>query len=326
MKKISYIFSFFLLFGCLALTAAAQKKFQIETSDKLSAETLLKDCKDFKPGSPSVFPKPEYPSEARTARIGDTVRVWVKIDENGDVSDVEKYDGRKLFQDAATNAARKTKFSPTVCDGAATQVSAVLTYNFIPLIAVSSYYAPEKIKGFSDVKNDSPFFEAIQNLTENYRLAFGYNDKKFYADAPLTRGDFAQSLRLTLDFLSERAKAAGKMPREINLFYPLNPQKLTSVAQIKDLKKNEAFNDSVKTLLLKYDIAPVNDNAEFQGAIPLTQNELLDLWTKIFGEEAVPVNFAPIADGDRLISRGEFALFLEESLQVLTYKLLPDSP
>jgi hypothetical protein len=130
-------------------------------------------------------------------------------------------------------------------------------------------------------------------------------------------------LRLTLDLLSERAGSANKLPREIGLFYPHNPQKAVSVRVIKNLKSNAPFYESVKTLLLKYDIVLTNDKNEFEGSLYLTNNEVINWWSKIFGSETIPVNFAPVAENDRIISRGEFALFLQESLQVLTYKVLP---
>ncbi len=161
-------------------------------------------------------------------------------------------------------------------------------------------------------------------MTENYQLAFGFADKNFHADAPLTRSDFAHSLRLTLDLLSERAKIVNKTPAKIGLFYPLNPQKIISADKIKDIdKKKNPYFDSVKILLEKYQIVLVDGNRNFNGNLPQTQNETIDLWTKIFGAEAVPVNFERIKKGDRIFTRGEFALFLQESLNVLTYKVLP---
>jgi hypothetical protein len=114
-----------------------------------------------------------------------------------------------------------------------------------------------------------------------------------------------------------------KLPREIGLFNSHNPQRIVIAESIKDLKANAPFYDSVKTLLLKYDIALTNEKNEFQGKIHLTNNEVIDVWSKIFGAEAIPINFKRVTDGDRIISRGEFALFLQESLQVLTYKVLP---
>ena len=323
MSKIYIFLNLLMLICCLNITVPAQKKDRVEAIQKISTEVLANECGELKAGRAINFPKPDYPAEARTARIGGTILVTVKIDKKGAVTEIEKITGHQLLQNAAAAAARKSKFSQTVCDGEPRPISAVLTYNFILFVSTKSYFTPTKIEDLIDIKIDSPYYEPVLSLTESYKLSFGYADKKFYADAPLTRGDFAHFLRLTLDLLSDRAATANKAPREINLFQPYNPQKLTAVSGIKDFKEKEAFSDSVKILLLKYDIAPVNERREFQGMRALTNNEVIDIWSKIFGEESVPVNFEKMPAGDPIISRGEFALFLQESLQVLTYKVLP---
>jgi len=322
MSKI-YIFpTLFLIVNLFCGVVAAQKKDAVAIVSKVSA-AAGNECKDVKLGRAAKFPKPVYPAEAKAARVGGTVLIAVKIDDKGKVSEAETISGHRLLRNAATDAVGKIKFTPTICDGAAIASSAVLTYHFVPFVAAESYFTPAKIEEFADLKTDSPYYEAVLNLVQNYNFAFGYADKKFYADAPLVRGDFARYLRLTLDLLSTQAAANNKIPREINLFYPHNSQKLISVSSIKDLKPAAPYYESVKILLLKYDIALTDDNSNFQGSRYLTNNEVIDWWSKIFGEEAIPVNFGKTADGDRIISRGEFALFLQESLQVLTYKVLP---
>ncbi|MEO8072660.1 MAG: TonB family protein [Acidobacteriota bacterium] len=320
--KISYFLAIFLFI--LNLSASAQKKERIEVVPTISTETLAGKCQKFTLGTLTLFLQPEYPQEAKTAQIGGTVTVSVSIDETGKVSGIKKVEGTRVLQNAVINAVQKVKFTPTVCDGVPKPVSGLLTYNFIPYIFTETYFKPEKIEDFADIKRDSPFYEAILDLTENYQLAFGYADKNYHADAPLTRGDFAESLRLTLDLLSERAKIINKIPGKIGLFYSYNPQNIISADKIKDIdrKKNPYF-DSVKILLEKYQIVLINDSKNFNGNLPLTQNEVIDLWTKIFGAEAIPVNFEKIKTGDRIFTRGEFALFLQESLNVLTYKVLP---
>ncbi len=317
-------FLIILLFSVFNFSVSAQKKDKVEVIPKISPETLLSKCKSYVLGTPIFFMQPEYPSAARTAQIGGTVTVNISVDADGKVIEVKNVTGNVLLQSATIEAAQKVKFTPTTCDGIAKPVNALLTYNFIPFIFTDSYFKPEKIEDFADIKRDSPFYEAILNLTENYRIAFGYADKNYHADAPLTRGDFAQYLSSTLDLLSERAKTVKKSPAKIGLFYPHNPEKLKLAAEIKDIdKKRNPYFNAVTNLLEKYQIAPVNAAKSFNGNLPLTQNEVIDLWTNIFGEEAVPVNFEKIKTGDRIFTRGEFALFLQESLNVLTYKVLP---
>ncbi|MDQ6785881.1 MAG: TonB family protein [Acidobacteriota bacterium] len=321
--KISKCFYFCLILLVLSLPIRGQIKEWVEVVPKIPAQTIGKDCKDLRLGKIIFFQQPDYPPEARAARAGGAVVVNIKLNEQGVVPEIETVTGSRILQGAATEAARKVKFSPTVCNGNPITVEVVMTYNFILYVSAESYFKAAKVEDFLDVKKDSQFYEAILDLTENYKLAFGYNDKNFYPDAVLTRGDLAQFLRLTLDLLSERAAASGKLPRDIGLFNSLNPQNLKNADNIKKLGKKEPYNESVKILLLKYDISLADEKKEFQGKTFVTQSELLDLWTKIFGADAVPVNFERENGGERIITRGEFALFLQESLNVLTYKVLP---
>lgn len=324
--KISSSFGLFIIVFSSGFFAFGQIKGRVETIVKSQPQVENgKTCADWKAGRFVASPTPDYPLAAKTSRVGGTVLVNLKLGEKGAFSEIVNSSGNNLLQDAAAKAARRVKFTPTVCDGANVGARVVLFYNFIPYAENVGYFKPSKIEELIDVKNDSQFYEAILNLTENYRLAYGYADKKFYADAPLTRGDFAEFLRRTLDLLSERAKISGKLPREINLFFSHNPQNLKSVAKTKDLSAKDAYFESAKVLLLTYDIALSNEKQEFKGENALTRREVVDLWTRVFGAEAVPVNFVLSGqiDDERIITRGEFALFLQESLNVLTYKVLP---
>lgn len=317
---VSYIF--ILAVFLFPQTILAQKKDRVETFTRL-VESSVKNCKNLQLGQIIFYLEPDYPNEAKTARIGGAVEVTIRIDEKGKFLEIEKVTGSRFLQGAASEAATKVKFSPTTCGGIPVPVSGVVTYNFIPFVIAEGYFMPSKVEDFIDVKSDSQTYEAIVNLTENYKIAFGFGDRKFYTDAPLTHGDFAQFLRLTLDLLGERAKNANKIPRQIGLFYSYNPNKLTTLDKIKDIDKKSPYLDSLKVLLLKYDISLGGEKNEFDGKTPLTQNQLIDLWTKIFGAETVPVNFERTIRSDKIITRGEFALFLQESLGVLTYKVLP---
>lgn len=324
--KIIILLNIALFIFLIAVPVWAQKSDRVEVFWKFPAESKV-ECQESEPGLGVIVPKPNYPSEAKAARIGGTIFVTVKIDEKGDVVTTENVAGHRFLRKAATSAAQTTKFAPPLCNGQAAASKAFLTYHFVPYFSVKGYSRPAKIEGFTDIGKDSPFYGAIAELMENYRLVFGYGNKNFYPDAPLTRGDFAQTLRATLDMLAERAKTVNKNPREINLYYPYNPQQTLAASDIKNLKSNEPFYDAVKTLMTKYDVVLTDEKKSFTGGLYLTNDETIEWWTKIFGAEAIPVNFRKSGGedgtGDPIISRGEFALFLQESLQVLTYKVSP---
>jgi TonB family protein len=277
------------------------------------------------PNNPRLvsFPKPKYPTEAKAAKAAGRVEVSVTVDEKGNVITATAVSGHFLLRKAAVQAALKAKFAPNSLAGKPVKTFTVLTYNFDNFNLTDNYSYPSKIEDFADVKRENQEYEAILNLVENYKVAFGYAEGNFHSEMPLTRADFAQFLRQTLDFLSARAKLANKNPRQLNLFSPHNPHNVVSIEKIKDFKKNQPFSDSVKTLLEKYKIALVNNLHEFRPSQYLTQNELIDVWTRIFGEEAIPVNFQKTKNFERTLSRGNFAIFLYESLGVLTYKVLP---
>ena len=315
-----------MLMACFVLPPdiAAQFVGKVTSATNIKAENnSARQCKELRLGQILSLPEPKYPAEARAAKSGGTIEVTVKIDENGKVSSIEKVSGNLILQNAALESARNAKFVPTLCDGVKSTVIGIIAYNFFPYPSSDGYFTPAKIEDFADVKNESQFYTAILDLTENFHLAFGYADRNFHAEAPLTRGDFTHFLRLTLEMISVRAKFANKNLPEIKLFSAFNPQNINSFGKIKDLKSKEPFYDSVRILLQNYNVALVNENAEFRGGAALMQNELIDIWTNIFGAETVPVNFGKTANYEKIVSRGDFALFLNESLGVLMYKILP---
>lgn len=322
MKKIIN-FQIFVLILLLFSISYAQKKDKVEVSPTLSVKTAKKKCKELDIGEVVFYRKPDYPEKARVARIGGSVEVRVMVDEKGNVSEILDTQGHTLLQEVAKEAALKAKFTPTICDGQVARIDALMIYNFIPYVITESYFKPQNVDDFADVKSDSEYYEPILYISENYNLAFGYSDKKFHSDAPLTRGDFVHFLRLTLDLLKKQSELANKNPQKIELFRSYNPQKLTSHDQIKDFSKKNPYSESLKSLISNYQIALVDDKRKFKGNLPITQNEVIDYWRHIFGKESVPVNFKRISNGDKILTRGEFSLFLQESLFVLTYKVLP---
>ena len=76
------------------------------------------------------LPKPRYPAVARNARASGVVTVEVLLDEEGKVISARALDGSPYLRDAAVEAARLARFSPTVLSGQPMRVSGVITYKF----------------------------------------------------------------------------------------------------------------------------------------------------------------------------------------------------
>ena len=75
-------------------------------------------------------PEPAYPPIAKAARAQGTVTVQIVVDEDGDVISAQAVSGHPLLQQAAVEAARQAKFTPTRLSGEPVKVSGILTYNF----------------------------------------------------------------------------------------------------------------------------------------------------------------------------------------------------
>jgi TonB family protein len=83
-------------------------------------------------GKATQMPRPPYPPLAKAARASGTVTVRVTVDETGKVTEAQPVGGHPLLQQAAVQAARQAKFSPTLLSGRPVKVSGVLTYEFKP--------------------------------------------------------------------------------------------------------------------------------------------------------------------------------------------------
>jgi len=82
-------------------------------------------------GKAISLPKPSYPPIARAAHAAGTVVVQVTIDENGAVVSASAVSGHPLLTQAAVNAARQARFSPTKLSGQPVKVTGVIQYNFV---------------------------------------------------------------------------------------------------------------------------------------------------------------------------------------------------
>ena len=76
--------------------------------------------------------QPRYPATARAMHASGTVTVQVLIDEHGNVVSATPAGGNPLLVQAAVEAARRSKFSPTLLSGQPVKVSGVIRYTFNP--------------------------------------------------------------------------------------------------------------------------------------------------------------------------------------------------
>jgi len=81
-------------------------------------------------GKAMSLPVPVYPQIAMRARTAGKVEVEVTVDENGKVISAQATSGPVGLRDAAVDAAKRARFSPTKLSGAPVKVVGFIYYNF----------------------------------------------------------------------------------------------------------------------------------------------------------------------------------------------------
>ncbi len=127
MKRNLILFALIFVFGFLNVSA------QIETSAPVKSSSVegKSISRGVLNGSATSLAKPSYPAAARAVGAEGAVNVQVTIDENGDVISATAISGHPLLQQASVQAARASKFSPTLLQGQPVRVTGVIVYNFL---------------------------------------------------------------------------------------------------------------------------------------------------------------------------------------------------
>lgn len=73
---------------------------------------------------------PKYPAEAKKQRLSGRIPIRVLIDENGDVTEAKSICGDSLLSQTSIEAAKTSKFTPTLLGGTPVKVSGTIIYNF----------------------------------------------------------------------------------------------------------------------------------------------------------------------------------------------------
>lgn len=82
-------------------------------------------------GKASRLVQPAYPAAAKAVRASGSVNVSVSIDVSGNVVSASAVSGHPLLRQAAEQAARASKFTPTILSGQAVPVTGIIVYNFV---------------------------------------------------------------------------------------------------------------------------------------------------------------------------------------------------
>ena len=83
-------------------------------------------------GKAVTLAKPVYPPAARAVKAEGAVNVQVTIDEQGNIASASAVSGHPLLRQAAEEAARASKFAPTLLEGVPVRVTGIITYVFTP--------------------------------------------------------------------------------------------------------------------------------------------------------------------------------------------------
>ena len=81
-------------------------------------------------GKALSLPPPAYPLAARSAGVSGTVVVEIMIDERGKVTQAHAVSGHPLLQQAAVNAAKLARFTPTLLHGQPIAITVTINYSF----------------------------------------------------------------------------------------------------------------------------------------------------------------------------------------------------
>ena len=81
-------------------------------------------------GTALNLPSPVYPDSAKRMRIFGIVSVDVIVDETGKVISAQATRGPASLREAAVQAAKRARFSPTTLSGEPVRVAGVINYNF----------------------------------------------------------------------------------------------------------------------------------------------------------------------------------------------------
>jgi TonB family protein len=157
---------------------------------------------------------PVYPQLAKRAHVSGSVILIVDIDEKGNVSKVRVASGHPLLNDAAIDAVKQWKYSPTIFNGLPVPVNATVTVAFSPGAASKSQVAQPRVdlavaKILADLKGGRPANDGTFIQKKKAKLELSVAGRSEEVMAKLRSLGFD-----VISLPTESTKIVGKMPVE----------------------------------------------------------------------------------------------------------------
>ncbi len=123
------------------------------------------------------LPKPVYPAAALAVNAGGAVNVSVLIGTDGNVIEANAVSGHPLLRQASVEAARRSKFTPTLLEGQPVEVTGIIVYNFQggrkPLDALKLGFAVEYVKVTSKEPGNEALYKINRNIPDDWKQESG---------------------------------------------------------------------------------------------------------------------------------------------------------
>lgn len=206
-------------------------------------------------GKALILSKPAYPAAARAVHAQGAVNVQVTIDEEGSVIAAAAVSGHPLLRQAAVEAARQSKFKPTMLSGQAVKVTGIIVYNFM---------APERAISWTRIGFN---LMSVQNAPSLMFLDTNSIDKMFAADWTTERDQLKR--------LGEIAQAEGAK---------INPPVVTGERVVGETtEKSDGGKTTVRRVVVERAIK--SDGAPDAEQAAISQNLIASLQGRLGGDQ-----------------------------------------
>lgn len=176
-------------------------------------------------------------------------------------------------------------------------------------IVERQYGTPTAISSIIDIKENSPSYESVKSLIENYGVPITFSDNTFHGNESLKRGDFVVALNGAYNAIKTSATNAG-LDTSIMNTYDRNRTFLTSIKDLKGLSPESPYFNEAQALIEKWGVAaPFPKSKIFIASSPVSETEAYDILKVTLGYVSGGSNGL-----NNAITRDKFALVLNNAI------------